>query len=191
MPDGRFYDHTGTLDFVNNTIATNTDTILLRGVLPNPPIFAQARTSATIRELTDGEFVTVFLEGVEPVEVVAIPRASVLADRQGRYVYVIGPGNKAEERRIQLGQSSTTLAAVTSGLKVGEQVVAEGLQRVRAGETVSPRPADTTLQTMMRNSAVRDGGAGMTGPAAPAASVSPPAGQAPAGPAGGSPNSRR
>ncbi|KQQ14213.1 RND transporter MFP subunit [Methylobacterium sp. Leaf123] len=179
LPDGRFYDHTGKLDFVNNTIATNTDTILLRGVLPNPPIFAHTRTAATIRELTDGEFVTVFLEGVEPVEVVAIPRAAVLADQQGSYVYVIGPGNKAEERRIQLGQSSTTLAAVTSGLKVGEQVIAEGLQRVRAGETVSPRPADATLQKMMRNSAAKEGRAAIAGPTAPA------------GPAGGSPNSRR
>ena len=179
LPDGRFYDHTGKLDFVNNTIATNTDTILLRGVLPNPPIFAQTRTSATIRELTDGEFVTVFLEGVEPVEVVAIPRAAVLADQRGSYVYVIGPENKAEERRIQLGQSSTTLAAVTSGLTVGEQVIAEGLQRVRAGETVSPRPADATLQKMMRNSAAKDGRAGIAGPTAPAGS------------AGGSPSSRR
>ncbi|MCP1538258.1 efflux RND transporter periplasmic adaptor subunit [Methylorubrum extorquens] len=179
LPDGRFYDHTGTLDFVNNTIATNTDTILLRGVLPNPPIFGQTRSLLTLRELTDGEFVTVFLEGVEPVEVVAIPRAAVLADQRGSYVYVIGPGNKAEERRIQLGQSSTTLAAVTSGLKVGEQVIAEGLQRVRAGETVSPKPADAILQRMMRNSAVNADRAG------PAASVSPPAGQAPTGAASG------
>ncbi len=157
LPDGRLYGHTGKLDFVNNTIATNTDTILLRGVLPNPPIFDRTHDSITVRELLDGEFVTVFLEGAEPVEVVAIPRAAVLADQQGSYVYVIGPENRAEQRRIQLGQSSTTLAAVTSGLKVGEQVIAEGLQRVRAGEAVSPEPADTTLQRFMRNSAARDG----------------------------------
>ncbi|AMB47008.1 efflux RND transporter periplasmic adaptor subunit [Methylobacterium sp. AMS5] len=185
LPDGRFYDHTGKLNFVNNTIATNTDTILLRGVLPNPPIFGQTRDSVTLRELTDGEFVTVFLEGVEPVEVVAIPRAAVLADQRGSYVYVIGQGNKAEERRIQLGQSSTTLAAVTSGLKVGEQVIAEGLQRVRAGETVLPKPADALLQRMMRNSAVNEDGAGPAGRTAPAASVSPPTGQAPTGEASG------
>lgn len=153
LPDGRLYDHAGKLDFVNNTIATNTDTILLRGVLPNPPIFNPARTPVTVRELTDGEFVTVLLEGVEPVEVVAIPRAAVLADQQGSYVYVLGPGNRAEERRIQLGQSTTTVAAVTSGLRAGEQVITEGLQRVRPGETVSPGPADAALQRMMRDSA--------------------------------------
>ena len=138
--------------------------ILLRGVLPNPPIFDRTHDSITVRELLDGEFVTVFLEGAEPVEVVAIPRAAVLADQQGSYVYVIGPENRAEQRRIQLGQSSTTLAAVRSGLKVGEQVIAEGLQRVRAGEAVSPEPADTTLQRFMRNSAARDGRAAPASP---------------------------
>lgn len=167
LPDGRFYDHTGTLDFVNNTVATNTDTILLRGVLPNPPIFRQAPNAVTIRELLDGEFVTVFLEGAEPVEVVAIPRAAVLADQQGSYVYVVGPGNKAEQRRNQLGQSSTTLAAVTSGLKAGEPVVAEGWQRVRAGETVSPEPADTTLQNVMRSATAKDGRAILAPPGGP------------------------
>jgi membrane fusion protein (multidrug efflux system) len=173
-------------------------------VLPNPPIFEKAQSPVTVRELLDGEFVTVFLEGAEPVDVVAIPRAAVLADQQGSYVYVIGPGNRAEQRRIQLGQSSTTLAAVTSGLKVGEQVIAEGLQRVRAGEAVSPEPADTTLERIMQSSA-RQGMAGPAGPAspggagagaparAPAVSASPPAEPTgAAGPnAGGSPGSRR
>ena len=185
LPDGRVYRHTGKLDFVNNTIATNTDTILLRGVLPNPPIFEQAKSPVTPRELLDGEFVTVFLEGAKPVEVVAIPRAAVLADQQGSYVYVIGPGNKAELRRVQLGQSSTTLAAVTTGLDVGEQVIAEGLQRVRAGEAVSPRPADAVLQKMMRDSSVTDSGAETARATTPAASTALPAGQAPAGTAGG------
>ena len=128
---------------------------------------------------------TVFLEGAKPVEVVAIPRAAVLADQQGSYVYVIGPGNKAELRRVQLGQSSTTLAAVTTGLDVGEQVIAEGLQRVRAGEAVSPRPADAVLQKMMRDSSVTDSGAETARATTPAASTALPAGQAPAGTAGG------
>lgn len=80
---------------------------------------------------------------------------------------VVGPGNMAEQRRIQLGQSSTTLAAVTSGLKAGEPVVAEGLQRVRAGETVSPEPADTTLQNVMRSATAKDGRAILAPPGGP------------------------
>jgi membrane fusion protein (multidrug efflux system) len=144
-PDGRLYDKTGQLNFVNNTIAQNTDTITLRGTIPNPETQGGA-----VRELTDNEFVTVLLEGVEPVDVVAIPRAAVLSDQQGDYVYVVGADNKAEQRRIQLGQSTSTVASVTSGLSPGEKVIVEGLQRVRPGQTVAPGPADALLQASMK-----------------------------------------
>jgi membrane fusion protein (multidrug efflux system) len=93
------------------------------------------------RELTDGEFVTVILEGVQPILVLTIPRAAILSDQQGDYVYVVDVQRKAQQRRIQLGQSTPTTAVVTSGLEEGELVISEGLQRVRPGETVSPGPA--------------------------------------------------
>src|SRR6201990_3641196 len=80
LPDGRMYDQTGQLNFVNNTIAQNTDTITLRGNIPNPTLHDPSTTGGAIRELTDGEFVTVNLEGVKPVEVLAVPRAAVLSD---------------------------------------------------------------------------------------------------------------
>ena len=68
-------------------------------------------------------------------------RAAVLSDQQGEYVYVVDAQNKAEIRRIQLGQSTPSTAVVTNGLKEGELVVTEGLQRVRPGQSVSPAPA--------------------------------------------------
>ena len=111
LPNGRLYEQTGKLNFVNNTIAQNTDTITLRGTIANPLLHDPATTRGAIRELTDGEFVTVNLEGVEPVEVLAIPRSAVLSDQQGDYVFVLGADNKAEQRRIQLGQSTSTIAA--------------------------------------------------------------------------------
>jgi membrane fusion protein (multidrug efflux system) len=153
LPDGRIYGQTGKLDFVNNTIAQNTDTITLRGVIPNLPLHEPATAGGPLHELTDGEFVTVLLEGVQPVEVVAIPRAAVLSDQQGDYVFVVGPDNKAEQRRIQLGQSTPTLASVISGLAPGDKVIAEGLQRVRPGQTVSPGPASALIQSSMKAAA--------------------------------------
>src|ERR1700742_3742592 len=58
LSDGRLYDQTGQLNFVNNTIAQNTDTIMLRGVIPNPILYRPSPTTGgTVRELTDGEFV--------------------------------------------------------------------------------------------------------------------------------------
>jgi membrane fusion protein (multidrug efflux system) len=151
LPDGRLYDQVGQLNFVNNTIAQSTDTITLRGTIPNPPLKEQSSNEDTVRELTDNEFVTVLLEGVEPVEILAIPRSAVLSDQQGDYVFVVGADNKAEQRRIGLGQSTATIAAVTNGLAVGDKVIVEGLQRVRPGQPVAPGPASALIQSSMKS----------------------------------------
>jgi membrane fusion protein (multidrug efflux system) len=149
LTDGRIYDQVGQLNFVNNTIAQNTDTITLRGTIPNPVLKALS-ANGTVRELTDNEFVTVLLEGVEPVEVLAIPRSAVLSDQQGEYIYVVGADNKAEQRRIKLGQSTSTVASVISGLSDGEKVIVEGLQKVRPGQAVAPGPASALIQQSMK-----------------------------------------
>jgi membrane fusion protein (multidrug efflux system) len=156
LPDGRPFDQVGQLNFVSNTIVQNTDTITLRGTIPNPPIH-DATPRLTVRELTDNEFVTVLLEGVQPVEVVAIPRSAVLSDQQGDYVFVVGADNKAEQRRIKLGQSTSTVASVTSGVSPGDKVIAEGLQKVRPGEPVAPAPASALIQSSM-NAKLDDSG---------------------------------
>ena len=175
LPDGRMYGQSGKLNFVDNTIAQNTDTITVRGEIANPILRPASKAGVTVHELTDGEFVTVLLEGVQPVEVVAIPRSAVLSDQQGDYVFMVGAENKAEQRRIQLGQSTTTVAAVIHGLAVGDKVIVEGLQRVRPGQPVAPGPASALIQSSMR---------------AAASDVSTPTDGAPAGgakPAGKSP----
>jgi membrane fusion protein (multidrug efflux system) len=171
LPDGRLYEQTGKLDFVDNTIAQGTDTFTVRGVIPNTTLHNASPTNGAVRELTDGEFVTVLVEGVQPVEVLAIPRAAVLADQQGDYVFTVGPDNKAEQRRIQLGQSTSTMAAVISGLSPGDKVIVEGLQRVRPGQPVSPGPASPQIQAVMQvapgggRTPAAGGSAGQTSPA--------------------------
>jgi membrane fusion protein, multidrug efflux system len=138
LPDGRTYDQTGHLDFVDNTISTTTDTIVLRGEISNP-IFDKVNGNA-VRELTDGEFVTVQLEGVEPVQLLAIPRAAVMSDQQGDYVYTVDADNKVVLTRVKLGQTSGTLVTILSGLKPGDNVISEGIQRARPGLQVNPAP---------------------------------------------------
>jgi membrane fusion protein (multidrug efflux system) len=141
LPDGRIYGQDGKADYVSPTVAENTDTVAVRGVFANPLMPGVPAGGPAPRELFDGEFVTVMLEGVVPIAVLGIPRAAVLSDQQGDYIYVVDAQNKAQIRRIQLGQSTPTTAVVTSGLSEGELVVSEGLQRVRPGEAVSPGPA--------------------------------------------------
>ena len=150
LPDGRMYGQSGKLNFVDNTIAQNTDTITVRGEIANPILHVASTAGITVHELTDGEFVTVLLEGVQPVEVLAIPRSAVLSDQLGDYVLTVGAGDKAEQRRIQLGQSTPVIAAVISGLAVGDKVIVEGLQRVRPGQVVSPGPASPLILSGMK-----------------------------------------
>src|SRR5712664_3989118 len=156
LTDGRLYDQTGKLNFVDNTVAQSTDTVLVRGAIPNPTLHDPSTTGGPVRELDDNEFVTVMLEGVQPVEVMAIPRSAVLSDQQGDYVFTVAPDNKAEQRRIQLGQSTSTVAAVINGLKLGDKVIAEGLQRVRPGQPVAPGPASALIESSMKPAAGDD-----------------------------------
>lgn len=72
-----------------------------------------------------------------------MPRSAVLSDQQGDYVYVIGDQNKAQQRRIKLGQSTSAIAAVVEGLKEGDQVIVEGIQRVRPNSVVAPTPVSS------------------------------------------------
>ena len=141
LPDGSLYDHAGKIDYVEPTVSSTTDTILLRAEIANPPRGQTTTGQPVERQLVDGAFVTVLVEGVQPVMALGIPRKAVLSDQQGDYVYVVGAANKVEQRRIQLGQSTPTTAVIAGGLKEGEMVVTDGLQRVRPGIEVSPGPA--------------------------------------------------
>ena len=143
LPDGRIYGQVGKLNFADNTIAASTDTLVLRGTIPNPPLPEQTPGSIT-RELVDGEFIQVLLEGVQPVQVLSVARAAVSTDQQGDFVYLLGEGNKAVKQYVKLGQSTPTEASVLSGLKEGQTIIVDGIQRVRPGQPVSPAPAVPT-----------------------------------------------
>lgn len=135
LPDGKMYDQTGKLDFVDIRVETETDSITFRGTIPNP---AQQHG---LRELAHDMFVRVSLEAVEPTKVLAIPRAAVLSDQQGSYVYVVNDQDVAEQRRVTLGQSTPATAAIAAGLKEGDRVIVEGIQRARPNLRVAPAPA--------------------------------------------------
>lgn len=142
--DGRLYPEAGNVDFVDNQIDRNTDTILVRALIRNP-IRRVGGAAATVspRELVDGQFVSVTVEGAEPVMAITLPRASILQDQQGAFVFVVGEGNVAQRRNVTLGRSSPETAVIEGGLQGGETVVVEGLQRVRPGQPVDPAPVSS------------------------------------------------
>ena len=140
LPDGRLYDQIGKVDFINNAIAQDTDTVTVRGVIPNPVLASQTAGGVNLRELIADEFVTVLLESVKPKEVIAVPRAAILSDQEGSYVYVVDDQNIARQRRVSLGELTPEKAGIVDGLKEGEQVIVEGLQRARPNAPVTPAP---------------------------------------------------
>ncbi len=146
LPDGRMYDRTGSLDFVDNTVSTSTDTVILRGRISNPPLGTASPGGARERALIDGEFVTVLLQGAQPISLLAIPRAAVMTDQRGDYVYTVDAAHKVQETRITLGQSTATTATVTTGLAPGTLVIVDGLQKVHPGEVVVAGPASPPLR---------------------------------------------
>jgi membrane fusion protein (multidrug efflux system) len=151
LPNGQMYDQTGKIDFSDISVNSSTDTIDLRARIPNPARGA-ANDAGGNRTLVDGGFVSVILQSTNPVQSITIPRAAVLADQQGFYVYVISANNVAVRRNISLGQSPNPLqAVVASGLKAGEEVVADGVQRVRPGAPVKPVPYQAPVMPPSEN----------------------------------------
>jgi membrane fusion protein (multidrug efflux system) len=136
LPNGRPYGEIGKLDFYDVSITKDTDTLLHRATIANP-----VQPATGLRDLTDDMFVSVSLEAVEPLKVLAIPRGAILTDQQGSYVYVVNSDNKVEQRRVKLGQSTPDVAGITDGLKENEKVIVEGIQRARPNLVVAPAPA--------------------------------------------------
>src|SRR5882724_2639574 len=126
LPNGRVYPHPGVNDFLDVQVDPSTDTVTVRGQLPNPE-----------RLLIPGGIVGVTVERSEPQSALTVPQAAVLIDQAGRYVLVVDAAKKVEQRRITAGAERGRDIVVTAGLKEGELVIVEGIQKVRPGQVVS------------------------------------------------------
>jgi membrane fusion protein (multidrug efflux system) len=129
--DGREYAHAGTLQFTDVTVDPGTGSIVLRALFPNPK-----------GELLPGMFVRARLdEGVNPAALL-VPQVGVTRDQKGLPVaLVVTPEKKVERRQIVTDRAVGTAWLVTAGIKPGEQVIVEGVQKVRPGALVNPVPA--------------------------------------------------
>ena len=129
--DGREYAHAGTLQFTDVTVDPGTGSIVLRALFPNPK-----------GELLPGMFVRARLdEGLNPAALL-VPQVGVTRDQKGLPVaLVVTAEKKVERRQIVTDRAVGTAWLVTDGLKPGEQVIVEGVQKVRPGSLVNPVPA--------------------------------------------------
>ena len=141
LVSGQIFPQAGRIEFIDTQVNRDTDTLLIRATMPNPVRNVAGPTGDPERQLIDGMFVTVFVEGAEPIAAVVIPRAAVLQDQQGNFVFVVGEGNRPQRRGVTLGRTIADQVVIEGGLEGGETVVVEGVQRVRPGQPVNPTPA--------------------------------------------------
>lgn len=131
LEDGSAYSEPGTLQFADVTVDPETSSVSLRAVFPNPR-----------GELLPGMFVRARLEeGVRP-QAILVPQRALTRDTRGQaVVLVVGADNKVERRTVVTDRSVGNAWLVREGLAAGDQVIVEGLQKIRPGAEVVAVPA--------------------------------------------------
>lgn len=133
---------TGKLHFVDNGIDGASGTVRVRARLDNPD-----------GKLMPGQFVRVQLGQARAEQQLVINERAVGTDQNKKFVFVVGDDAKAAWREVSLGAAHDGLRVVNAGLKPGERIVVNGLQRVRPGATVAPEPVPMAQKSELKKPA--------------------------------------
>ncbi|HHB1595447.1 TPA: multidrug efflux RND transporter periplasmic adaptor subunit VmeY [Vibrio campbellii] len=125
LENGEYFEHLGQLDFLGNRINTQTGTIAMRAVVPNPD-----------QKLLPGQHIKVNLRDKNAKDVIVIPRRAVQTDLEGDFAMVMAEGNVAERRNVELSAQVEQGIIIKDGLDKDDTVITQGLQRVRNGVEV-------------------------------------------------------
>ncbi len=129
LEDGSIYARPGKLFFSNLAVDPGTGSVLLRAEFPNPR-----------HELLPGMFARVrFPEGVTD-DTIRVPQRAVQTGPQGQYVMVVDASGMATPRPVKTGEMAGGDFIIAEGLSPGDQVIVNGLQKVRPGAPVKPVP---------------------------------------------------
>jgi hypothetical protein len=144
---------------------------MIRGIFPNAE-----------GDLMPGFFVRVRVPIGEQDDALLVPQIAVGSDQAGSYLLVVNSDNKVERRDVSLGTRVDTFIVVEDGLKAGESVIVEGVQRARPGTEVTPQ--ETVLTPPEDIVVVEEGSAAMPEdvPATETDGGEPPAGGQDVGP---------
>jgi membrane fusion protein (multidrug efflux system) len=133
LSDGSVHPHKGDLVFVDRAVEGQTGTILVEIAFPNP--------GGVVRP---GQFGRVRVAIDEKKDAILVPQRAV-TEMQGIYsVAVVKPDDTIDLRMVKVGPRVGTEWVIDDGLKAGEKIVVEGVQKVRAGTKVTPIPMATT-----------------------------------------------
>lgn len=129
MENGQPYGLTGTLNFLDQSVDPSTGSVGLRATFRNPA-----------RLLLPGQFVRVRVQTGSNPNGIAVPQRAVQVTQQGGSVMILGPGNVAQPRPVKLGVVEGGRWVILDGLKPGDKVIVDGLQKVMPGAKVDPKP---------------------------------------------------
>ena len=133
LADGSTYPRPGRISVANRQVDQQTGTILMQALFPNPDAILRPGLYAKVRA------------PMETVRGALLVPAQAVQEIQGAYqVAVVGPDDKVALRTVKAGEQVDGLWVITEGLKPGERVVTEGLQKVKDGIVVRPKP-DTSV----------------------------------------------
>ncbi|MDD5248077.1 MAG: efflux RND transporter periplasmic adaptor subunit [Rhodocyclaceae bacterium] len=132
LEDGSVYARQGKLLFSDLAVDPNTGSVLMRAEIPNPK-----------RELLPGMFVRIRFPESVAEGAIAVPQKAVQMSPQGQFVMVVDKDGKAMPQPVKLGAMSGGDFIVAEGLKGGEQVIVDGLQKARPGSPVKPVQANS------------------------------------------------
>jgi membrane fusion protein, multidrug efflux system len=119
--------HKGELTFIDNTVDRSTGTIVARATIANGDF-----------SLLPGQYVRIRIAVRTEPDALMVPETALGSSQLGKYVYVVGEGNKADQRLVSLGPSDGGLVAVLKGVSEGEHVINGNLQKIGPGALVQP-----------------------------------------------------
>jgi membrane fusion protein (multidrug efflux system) len=163
LEDGSLYPEKGRLQFTDLAVDPNSGAVLLRAEFPNPR-----------RELLPGTFVRVRFPQAQVDGAIRVPQRSVQGGAQGQFVMTVDAEGKVAPRPIKTSTMSGGDFIVDDGLKGGEQVIVNGLQKARPGTTVKPVPWTPGGPLLAAPAgAAKPAPAGASAPSAPAPAAKP------------------
>lgn len=126
LADGSTLPEMGKVEFSSPTYDQKTGTMQLRAVIPNHD-----------NTLRPGQFVRARIHGVERPDAIVIPQRAVMQSKKGMRVYIVDKENKVEERFVEPGAWYQEGWIIKSGLKAGDRVIVDGINKIRPGMTVN------------------------------------------------------
>lgn len=139
MEDGSVYPQAGKIFFTDMAVDPATGAVSLRAEFPNPQ-----------RELLPGMFVRLRFPQALADNAIRVPQRAVQANPQGQFVMVVTPDGKAAPLPVKTGGMAGSDFIIAEGLKGGEQVIVNGLQKARPGTPVKAVPVNGVPRTEIK-----------------------------------------